>query len=201
MKTRYSLLLFALALIGIGATTYTITQLTENATPGAGTIIEIYDPTATPKSGKITLDSAGFRTAAGVTAAFIQANQTNATLASLLYQATNSMLTRLSAETVGLTDEATIATDASAGCSFRVTLGGNRTLGNPSNPLNGQRIVWELIQDGSGNRTITLGNKFALGTDISSVTLTTTASKRDFLTVIYNSTTDKFYLVGISKGY
>ena len=83
MKTRYSLLLFALALIGIGATTYTITQLTENATPGAGTIIEIYDPTATPKSGKITLNSAGFRTAAGVTAAFIQANQTNVTLASL----------------------------------------------------------------------------------------------------------------------
>lgn len=100
-----------------------------------------------------------------------------------------------------LTDAATIATDASLSNNFRVTLGGNRTLGNPTNPTDGQIITWELIQDGTGGRTIALDTKFALGTDIASVVLTTTASKRDFLTVVYNSSADKFFVRGFVKGY
>lgn len=100
-----------------------------------------------------------------------------------------------------LTDAATVATDASAGNHFRVTLGGNRTLGNPTNGTDGQRVTWELIQDGTGSRTITLDTKFALGNDISSVTLTTTASKRDFLSAVYNSGADKWYVVGFVGGY
>jgi len=102
---------------------------------------------------------------------------------------------------IALTDTATIATDASLGDYFRVTLGGNRTLGEPSNPSDGQRVLWEFIQDGSGSRTITLNAIFALGTDISSVTLTTTPSKRDFMYAVYNSTADKWYVVGFVKGY
>jgi len=102
---------------------------------------------------------------------------------------------------VALTDAATVATDASLGDRFKVTLGGNRTLGNPTNAYDGQQIVWEIIQDGTGSRTITLDTKFAFGADIASVTLTTTASKRDFLTAIYDSTADKFYVVGFVKGY
>lgn len=102
---------------------------------------------------------------------------------------------------VALTDAATIATDASLGTHFRVTLAGNRTLGNPTNPIDGQRCVWELIQDGTGSRTITLGSNFALGTSIATVTLTTTASKRDFLGAIYNSTAGKWYITAFSKGY
>jgi hypothetical protein len=102
---------------------------------------------------------------------------------------------------VTLTDASTIATDASLGTHFRVTLGGNRTLGNPTNMLDGQRVIWELIQDGTGSRTITLGSDFALGTDIAAVTLTTTASKRDFLGAVYNSTAAKWYVVAFVKGY
>jgi hypothetical protein len=102
---------------------------------------------------------------------------------------------------VALTDAATIATDASLANHFRVTLGGNRTLGNPTNPTNGQKVVWELIQDATGSRTITLDTNFALGTDISSVTLTTTASKRDFLGAVYNSTSGKWYVIAFVKGY
>ena len=100
-----------------------------------------------------------------------------------------------------LTDAATIATDLSLNVRFRVTLAGNRTLGNPTNPVDGQQYLWELIQDGTGSRTLTLGSKFALGTDITAVVLSTTAGKRDFLTAIYNSTADKFYAVGFVKGY
>jgi hypothetical protein len=100
------------------------------------------------------------------------------------------------ASVTALTDAATIATDASLGNYFRVTLGGNRTLGNPSNPTNGQKAIWEIVQDGTGSRTITLDTKFALGSDISGVTLSASASKRDFLTAVYNSTADLWYVVG-----
>lgn len=102
---------------------------------------------------------------------------------------------------VTLTDGANIATDCGLGNRFRVTLGGNRTLDNPTNMQDGMQYVWEFIQDGTGSRTITLGSKFAFGTDITGLTLTTTASKRDFVTAIYNTAADKFYIVGVSKGY
>lgn len=100
-----------------------------------------------------------------------------------------------------LTDAATIATNAALGNHFRVTLGGNRTLGNPTNSTDGQRVIWELIQDATGSRTITLDTNFALGTDISSVTLTTTANKRDLLGAIYNSTLGKWLVVAFLKGF
>lgn len=102
---------------------------------------------------------------------------------------------------VVLTDAATIATDASLGNHFRVTLGGNRTLGNPTNPTDGQRVIWELIQDGSGTRTIALDTAFALGTDLTAVTLSTAINKRDFLGAIYNSTAVKWYVTSFIKGF
>jgi hypothetical protein len=102
---------------------------------------------------------------------------------------------------VALTDAATIATDASLGNHFRVTLGGNRTLGNPTNPTDGQKIMWELIQDGTGSRTITLGGAFTLGTEISSTTLSTAAGKRDFLGAVYNAGASKWYVIAFVKGY
>src|SRR5262249_12266085 len=102
---------------------------------------------------------------------------------------------------VTLTDAATIAVDASLGNRFRGTLGGNRTLGNPSNPSDGQQITFEIIQDGTGNRTITLDTKYAFGTDITSVLLSTTANKRDFLTAVYNLSADKWFVIGFVKGY
>jgi hypothetical protein len=100
-----------------------------------------------------------------------------------------------------LTDAATIATDASLGNIFRVTLGGNRTLGNPTNPTDGQKCIWEVIQDGTGTRTLAYDTKFAFGTDIASATLTTTASKRDFIGAVYSATPDKWYIIAFVKGY
>lgn len=100
-----------------------------------------------------------------------------------------------------LTDAATIATDASLGNYFRVTLAGNRTLGNPTNSTDGQKVVWEISQDATGSRTLTLGSNFVLGTTITSTTLTTTASKTDFLGAIYNSTAGKWRVVAFSKGF
>jgi len=81
---------------------------------------------------------------------------------------------------VTLTDAATIAVDLSTGLNFAVTLGGNRTLGNPTNEKVGQSGVIRIIQDGTGSRTLDYGSdwEFAGGTK---PTLTTTASAQDLL--------------------
>lgn len=100
-----------------------------------------------------------------------------------------------------LTDGATITIDASTGNHFRVTLGGNRTMAAPTNPTDAQLITLEVIQDGTGSRTLTWNSVFAFGTDVPSPTLTTTASKRDFLSFKYNSTAVKWYCLGVVKGY
>lgn len=100
-----------------------------------------------------------------------------------------------------LTDAATIAVDASLGNEFTVTLGGNRTLGNPTNATNGQKILFRIRQDGTGSRTLTLDTKYRLGTTITSTTLTTTANKTDYLGVIYHSGDDKFDVIAFVKGF
>jgi hypothetical protein len=56
---------------------------------------------------------------------------------------------------VTLTDAATIAWDMSLGIDFTVTLGGNRTLGNPTNTTVGKRGRIRVVQDGTGSRTLT----------------------------------------------
>lgn len=84
------------------------------------------------------------------------------------------------ADTVALTDAATVAVDLATGINFSVTLGGNRTLGAPSNTKNGQSGVIWITQDGSGSRTLAYNAayKFAGGT---APVLSTTAAAVDAL--------------------
>lgn len=112
-----------------------------------------------------------------------------------------TVLSSLSNTPITLADAATINTNATLGTYFRVTLGGNRTLANPTGATDGQKILWELIQDGTGGRTITLGANFVLGTTISSVALSGTAGKRDFMGAIYNAATGLFYVTALVEGY
>lgn len=98
-----------------------------------------------------------------------------------------------------LTDAASITTDASSANHFVVTLSGNRTLANPTNLADGQTYTWEFIQDAAGSRTITLGNLFSFGTDITAVMLSLAAGKRDFMECIYRNS--KLYVVRFVKGY
>ena len=53
-----------------------------------------------------------------------------------------------------LTDAATIAVDMDDNNNFKVTLGGDRTLGNPTNVVEGQTGFIEVHQDGTGGRTL-----------------------------------------------
>lgn len=100
-----------------------------------------------------------------------------------------------------LTDAATITVDAALGNFFTVTLGGNRTLGNPTNATNGQKLLFRIRQDGTGTRTLTLDTKYRLGTSITSTTLTTTINKTDYLGVVYHSADDKFDVIAFVKGF
>lgn len=100
-----------------------------------------------------------------------------------------------------LTDAATITVNALANSSFRVTLGGNRTLGNPTGARDGQMIVFELAQDGTGSRTITLDTKYKFGSDLTSVVLSTAANTVDILGVRYNASQDKFWVVSFVRGF
>jgi hypothetical protein len=105
---------------------------------------------------------------------------------------------------VTLVDQATIATDAALGNSFRVTLAGNRALGVPTNPADGQRCTWLFTQDGIGNRTITLpttAGGFQFGSDITSLVLSTAGGKSDMLAAEYHAGRDRWLVLATAKGY
>jgi hypothetical protein len=53
-----------------------------------------------------------------------------------------------------LTDAATVAVDLSLANNFNLTLGGNRTLGIPTNPVAGQEGTITVRQDSTGSRTL-----------------------------------------------
>lgn len=68
--------------------------------------------------------------------------------------ATGAAFNRLSRIASTLTDAATITVNAALGNVFTVTLGGNRTMGAPTNPSLNQVITFIIIQDGTGGRTL-----------------------------------------------
>lgn len=87
-----------------------------------------------------------------------------------------------------LTDGATITPNFALANNFSVTLGGNRTLANPTNLTAGQSGAIVITQDGTGSRTLAYGSyfKFPTGT---APTLTTTASAVDVLAYYVESST------------
>jgi hypothetical protein len=87
-----------------------------------------------------------------------------------------------------LTDGATITPNFNTANNFSLTIGGNRTLANPTNITAGQSGVIVITQDGTGSRTLAYGSywDFSGGT---APTLTTAASAVDVLVYYVNSTT------------
>lgn len=87
-----------------------------------------------------------------------------------------------------LTDAATIAVPAQISSDFSVTLGGNRTLGNPTGMQDGQVFSIRIKQDATGGRTLAFGSKWKLiGT---APTLETTANARWYLSGQYDAWDD-----------
>lgn len=87
-----------------------------------------------------------------------------------------------------LTDGATITPDFALANNYSVTLGGNRTLANPTNITAGQSGAIFISQDGTGSRTLAFGTywDFPTGT---APTLTTTANAVDLLVYTVRTTT------------
>lgn len=87
-----------------------------------------------------------------------------------------------------LTDAATITPNFSTANNFSLTIGGNRTLANPTNLTAGQHGSIVITQDATGSRTLAYGAywKFSTGT---APTLTTTASAVDVLVYYVESST------------
>lgn len=91
-----------------------------------------------------------------------------------------------------LADGAPPATlDVSQGNAFRTVLGGNRTITTFLNAIPGASIVYYLVQDGTGSRTVTWPSNVAWAGG-TAPTLTTTASAYDQLTFTFNEVAQKW---------
>jgi hypothetical protein len=102
---------------------------------------------------------------------------------------------------VALTDAPTIAVDASLGKDFRVTIASNRTMGNPSNPSDGQQMIFQITQGARGSCTITWGNAYEFSRGLPQPTLSTTPGQTDLLGFIYNEVSGRWLLAAFVNGF
>jgi len=174
--------------LGLGALA-TVTPGTGVATAAAAAIDAtggfISYATYQPASGK-TLVVSNSITLAGTDSTTMTFPASNTTLAGLAIAQSFSKAQRGTIS--ALTDGATITPDFSLANNYSVTLGGNRTLANPTNLTAGQSGIVIITQDGTGSRTLAYGSywKFPSGT---APTLTTTASAVDALVYYVESST------------
>lgn len=92
------------------------------------------------------------------------------------------------AAVVTLTDAATVAVDWDSGINFQVTLGGNRTMGFPTNIQAGTARYLRVIQDGTGSRTLAWTATGYYGASGIAPYLTTTAGASDYIRLFAVST-------------
>lgn len=84
------------------------------------------------------------------------------------------------AATVALTDASSVVLNLANGLNFTLTIGGNRTLANPTTPKVGQTGCIQITQDGSGSRTLAYGTQYKWAGGTPGV-LSTTAGALDVL--------------------
>ena len=85
-----------------------------------------------------------------------------------------------------LTDGATVTPDFAASNNYTLTLGGNRTIANPTNLTAGQSGSIFLVQDGTGSRTAAWGSYWDFAGGVAPV-LTTTAGAVDRVDYVVRS--------------
>jgi hypothetical protein len=143
-------------------------------------------------TARTNLGLGSIATEAEATAAQIQAGTASKAVAA------DKLLASAAPQT--LTDAATVSWDMSLGYNAKVTITSNRTLA-VSNPVVGMTYCLGVIQDGTGSRTMTWPASFDWGTT-GAPTLTTTASKRDLITVFCtDAATPKFDAFLSGKGF
>lgn len=193
---------------GTGA--YTVTLPSASSTAALGQNFTIIN-TCSAAGDKITIATTSSQTINGATT-FVLPNpntylevQSNGSNWVIIDANTGVWPGNISPLPVALTDATTIAVDASLGNHFRVTLGASRTMGVPSNPTDGQKILFEITQPGSGGPyTITWASStggYVWGTDVIVPTLSTAASKADYIGFVYNTTANVWRGLAVSRGY
>lgn len=81
-----------------------------------------------------------------------------------------------------------------------ILLTGNTTI-NISPGIDKQKFLLELTQDNIGGRIVTWGNAISFGTDITDIVLTQDSNITDYIGFIFNANTNKWRLIGYSRGY
>ena len=101
-----------------------------------------------------------------------------------------------------LTDSATINVDAATSNKFHVTLGGNRTIANPTNAVDGRLVIFRLQQDANGNRVVTWSGDYRFSGDLAAanVVLSTAANVTDRIAFEYHAADGKWDCVSFVKG-
>jgi len=113
-----------------------------------------------------------------------------------------SSVTATSKRVAALTDAATITPKATTTDLGIITLGGNRTIANPSGvAASGQELLLRLKQDVTGSRTVTWDTKYRFSTDVPRPTLSTAAGKIDYIRFIYNAEDDKWDCLRVVRGF
>jgi len=101
---------------------------------------------------------------------------------------------------VALTDAATVLVNAALGNLYRVTLAGNRTLGAPTNPVDGQTLDFEVTQGAGGSHTLAYASAYEFSTTLASPTLSTVAGDVDMLSFRYSAVATKWRCTRIILG-
>jgi hypothetical protein len=159
-------------------------RLLGRSTAGAGAIEEV-TCTAAGRALIDDADAAAQRTTLGVAIGTdVQAYDADTAKTDV----TQSFTAQQRGAITALTDGATITADFALANNFSVTLGGNRTLANPTNQTAGASgCIW-ITQDGTGSRTLAYGANwdFSGGT---APTLSTAAAAVDCLVYSVQSST------------
>jgi hypothetical protein len=99
---------------------------------------------------------------------------------------------------VTLTDAASIIVDGSLGAVYKVTLGGNRTLANPTNLVPGAIYSFMFTQDATGSRSLTFGSSYHFPSGISTPALSSAAGVTDAAQFVSDGTY-LYYMSGFAS--
>ena len=102
---------------------------------------------------------------------------------------------------VMLTDAPTITVDASAGNDFRVTLVASRTMATPTNPTNGQQIIFQITQGSAGLAVITWDTGYEFSAEMPQPALSSAPGETDLLGFVYNAAKSSWLLAAFVNGF
>jgi hypothetical protein len=154
-----------------------------------------------PGSGDVMSRRKIFKNAVGAAAVGAVLAEITASPASAAAQATTVETGGLAPAVVYLTDAATIAVDASLGNDFRVTIAGNRTMGTPSNPTNGEQIIFQITQGTGAPFTVTWASGYEFSAALPQPTLSSSAGQTDLLGFVYNSSMGTWLFTAFLNGF